>query len=50
MFMKQIFLKMLKFQFKNNILIIKVIENPLIENVEIKGPKAKKIKKDLKKI
>ncbi len=33
----------------NNVLNIKVIENPLVENVEIKGPKAKKIVKLLKK-
>ena len=33
---------------ENNILSIKVVENPLIENIDIKGPKAKKIIKKLK--
>jgi len=33
---------------ENNILSIKVVENPLIENIVIKGPKAKKIIKKLK--
>ena len=43
------FFKDVKVSINNNILNIRVIENPLVENVEIKGPKAKKIKKLLKK-
>ena len=38
-----------KVSINNNILSIRVIENPLVENIEIKGPKAKKIKELLKK-
>ena len=38
-----------KVSINNNILNIRVIENPLVENVEIKGPKAKKIKELIKK-
>ena len=43
------FFKNVKVSIKNNILIINVVENPLVENVEIRGPKAKKIVEELKK-
>ena len=43
------FFEDVKVSINNNILIIRVIESPLVENVEIKGPKAKKIKELLKK-
>ena len=43
------FFKNVKLSIKNNILIINVVENPLVENVEIRGPKAKKIVEELKK-
>ena len=38
-----------KVSIKENTLKIEVLENPLVENVEIKGPKAKKIVEELKK-
>ena len=50
MFMNQSFFKDVKVSINNNILNIRVIENPLVENIEIKGIKAKKIKELLKKI
>ena len=42
------FFKDVRVTISNNVLNIKVIENPLVENIEIKGPKAKKIVKLLK--
>ena len=38
-----------KVSIKENTLKIEVLENPLVENVEIKGPKSKKIVEELKK-
>ena len=35
--MKQIFLKILKLNKKWNILKIKVVENPIIQNIKIEG-------------
>ena len=43
------FFEDVKVSIKENILKIVVLENPLVENVEIKGPKAKKIVEELKK-
>ena len=43
------FFEDVKVSIKENTLIIVVLENPLVENVEIKGPKAKKIVEELKK-
>ena len=43
------FFKDVKVSLSNNVLNIKVIENPLVENIEIEGPKAKKIVELLKK-
>ena len=43
------FFEDVKVSIKENTLKIVVLENPLVENVEIKGPKAKKIVEELKK-
>ena len=43
------FFEDVKVSIKENTLSIVVFENPLVENVEIKGPKAKKIVEELKK-
>ena len=43
------FFEDVKVSIKDNTLKIVVLENPLVENVEIKGPKAKKIVEELKK-
>jgi len=43
------FFEDVKVSIKKNTLKIVVLENPLVENVEIKGPKAKKIVEELKK-
>ncbi len=43
------FFKDVRVSLSNNVLKIKVIENPLVENIEIEGPKAKKIVELLKK-
>ena len=43
------FFEDVKVSIKENILKIVVLENPLVENVTIKGPKAKKIVEELKK-
>ena len=43
------FFEDVKVSIKENTLKIVVLENPLVENVEIKGPKAKKIIEELKK-
>ena len=43
------FFEDVKISLDKNVLSINVVENPLIENIEIKGPKAKKIVKELKK-
>ncbi len=37
------FFKDINISFKNNLLLIEVVENPIIENIEYKGIKAKKI-------
>ena len=42
------FFKNINISFENNLLLIKVIENPIIENVNYKGIKAKKILNALK--
>ena len=43
------FFEDVKVSIKENTLKIVVLENPLVENVTIKGPKAKKIVEELKK-
>ena len=43
------FFEDVKVSIKENTLKIVVLENPLVENVQIKGPKAKKIVEELKK-
>ena len=43
------FFEDVKVSIKKNTLKIVVLENPLVENVEIRGPKAKKIVEELKK-
>ncbi|MDC3007458.1 outer membrane protein assembly factor BamA [Candidatus Pelagibacter sp.] len=43
------FFEDVKVSIKENTLKIVVLENPLVENVEIKGPKAKKIIEEIKK-